>query len=257
MIFPPPPGRLLRDAFGPTDSEKRDWQFRNSRLHEQLLDRVEGFGSALDYDRFGNPRVNASQAPPEAKFMNTDHAEIQVKNRYNAKAYPWLEAYEPEPDKWNVFRGGPLAPTPQQARGTFATYKHIDDVAKPSEEACPCAVRPERPAPSVMSLAVNPCACQQTGQSGSCSTSTALWNSQHMQPQPPSRSHHMNWTPPRPPASFTPFSGGRRYSGDDDADDMPMASIQIYVPVWGLCVAGVLAALLLGFAIFGIVKTVA
>jgi len=103
MAFEPKRNRLVRDAYGPTDVEKRNWNFRQGNLHGDLYERLEGAGQAGDFDRFQNMPQSAD-APAGTPLAASDFPGILVKNRYNAKAYPWLEAYEPTPDAQRVFR---------------------------------------------------------------------------------------------------------------------------------------------------------
>lgn len=268
MVYPVPSGKSLREMWGETDSRKRDWQFRGLRLHEQLLDRVEGMGAAHDYDEF-DAMPSSAQAPPGAPFAATDFHGVEVKNRYNAKSYPWLEAYGPAPRQWNV-TPSKAAPTTATSRGTAARFKNEFSSPPPSSEPCPCAVSPQQPSAPVMHYSQQPCACTLAGQTGACQAAQTQWQQQHEQPTPPTR---QNWPTPlyppqQPPRGFapisraptmTPFSGWGNVNANWGAPGAPGGPagtgcvVSFVVPAWGLWVITAFSLLLLGFAVYGVV----
>lgn len=319
MVFEVPRGKLLRNtSYGPTDSRDRDWQFRNSRLHDGLMQRIEGFGSTLDFSRFGN-MPTTSQMRPGAPLANTDMYSIQIKNRYNAKSQPWLQAYDPVPETWDVNAVDSSQPfLPGRANGTFANnfktlYSSATDPSYAGDtQVCPCAVQPEWPTIPKMSYAQNPPTCGgydgddppdvfmpiQDGMqiermdndpspspsaSASASAARAARDSARLAARarqasvsgcsapsapPPQqqqrRPHHAKapHTLQPPPRLYTPFSGGHGPASNAVSADSASAAasrpvkLTFILPVWGLCVAGVLAGLLLVFAIYGAVKAV-
>jgi hypothetical protein len=161
MVFEIPRGKTLRlsSRYGPTDSRDRDWQFRNSRLHDGLMDRVEGFGSSLDFARFGN-MPTTSQMRPGAPLANTDMPNIQLKNRYNAKSQPWLQAYDPVPETWEVEAAGSSQPfLAQRAQGSLAGFHTLYADSQPSTGPCPCSVQTQWPAQPSMNVQAYPPTC--------------------------------------------------------------------------------------------------